>query len=363
MTLITRAKDMYKTLITVVVPIRNRSRLLSSVLSNLQNTQLKERLRINMLFITNACTDYGRSEKVILDFFNTVGKVCPGKTKDLSTHFTDQGLSTSYKSVTSKISPITYYYLDTKTAGKSNVLNIANTFARTHRNRFAICIDSDSFPQKDAISKLVARAYSLSNSGKKVGAISGRYIKVYKKKGEILHNFSPNELLPSSINNIVSRVKGALMLWDTKWLAQKGGFPATIREDAAIEVMALYDRRDVVSVRGAVTWIHDVESINERKEQLIRQRVGGLQIMKEFPHLTKYLRKISFYMRPWPEVKIELYKWVRKHGLTKEYESILDLWRDIFRKSNSIFARTPEKNNWYTRDSIYDVPVVADFTN
>lgn len=249
---------------TVIVPIHNEEHALPGFLTTLRLSDVPNIVKMQVVFVTNACTD--NSSLIIQSFLKAMDE-----SKDSAR--------------------IEYVHLDIPTPGKANALTIGNKMAVEEGNKVAICVDSDVLLEPDAIRNLYARA---SQSIDK------------EPDGTVLVNGVPKHVArPSKIRSFWRKIRppveeefyglgpaqGMCMAWSTQWITELGGIPPVANEDYAMSVVARLQGYKIGYALDAHVWQYTASTPRDILETTARMTRCVMQIRSLYPGAEAVLRQ------------------------------------------------------------------------
>ncbi len=332
---------------SIIIPIRNEAEFLSSTLGSILMSDIPRKSRVTISLVTNNCTDNDKTKNEINKFMSRISDESIEQYQ-LKGDFQDPHIKRNAAKTTLPSSNISFHHIDTDTPGKANALTIGNTIARDIEDRVVICLDANTFPDIETIPQLYKTAKKNivdgKSSHKKPAIISGNFTDVYH--GQRMNGLSPRELLPSyfpQTKPIV--VTGAAMAWDSEFIHSIGGIPATKMEDFSIGVITEYMGGEVVKL-DAKTWRISPTTLKDRIDQLIRYRIGALQLITLFPDVKNLVESKMFFMKDWNEMEIILEEHIMNNSLEAYRSIITRAWKEIITESNKEFAQNPTDHHW-----------------
>lgn len=345
--------------ITIVVPIRNGGKYFAPMLHTLVLADIPRSTHTTFLFITNDCTDKGKSKRVVMSLLQTIGLVEKGLVKKVFPMLDDPGIDNTYHRV--KIDNTNFIHIDTSTPGKANALNQGNAIANV-RNAVAICADANTFVEPDAIARIYkkARIEFYNSPQSKTQLIMGEQKydplpkpHLPKKLQNIpsLSHLSLKELLPVLANksNTIP-LNGSFMAWNPSYIKKIGGFPNVANEDGALVFNLRENNKKSIIAKGAVSWEIRPQTLKDRERTLSRLVRGWLQTIKAYPEYEKDIRKLIPNMKD-PETGItykDLIKWQKdRPNVPKEaLPYIFELSKRSYQKGKKEYEAKPKVISW-----------------
>jgi len=310
---------------TLMVPIHNERVTLSSMLAALDNSLLPRDLNLKVVFVTNGCTDDGRSTQIVSDYMRLQnGATITGNQNDgyqleggeldyleidTSAHKYDPNLSHSVKHA--KKGSIHYFHFDTATAGKANAQNVVNKWCLDNGQgeELLMSMDANNYPEPEAIARLFKETTDLVRNDPKFGIISATACEDIQKKSK-LFKFAKSKVAGVGNKTEVS-VNGWLHAWIPKQIEEVGGVPRIAGVDYAIGALLRLAGRSIY--RSSEVRIHGFEPSDwkYRVEQYRRAARARRQLIDYEPQLATMVKEDNHYMRPFPQRLIELKEWIK----------------------------------------------------
>lgn len=343
---------------TIIVPIRNEGILLQSMLGTLALSDIPTRAEVTYIFVTNNCTDSGESDRIVGNFMQKLGTVSIKNVGDILSEdgYSDPKLNPEYRRV--KVDNTEYIHLNTETAGKANVLNLANAIAQI-RGPIAMCIDADTFVEPDAIPRLYKHAYDafVMSPESQTAIVHGKYRSENIKEGDWpdkLRSYydsglTPKDLLPI-IRNKPFPVRGAFWAWNPKTMLELGGIPNVAVEDGAFWMIAKNRGKRIKEVEDANLWGFLDCSFEARRRMLIRFVRGWLQTIQLHPGMERDIRELYLNLKN-PNTGLEwddLVKWQESNPkvLNKTLPIIFGLWKEVYLAGLEDFRNLQGDSSW-----------------
>lgn len=333
---------------TIIIPIHDEAKFLPSVLSSFKGLLLPSGGNINVVFVTNNCSD--NSQFIVEDFLRNISSAEHREIETTSLNPSVREIdrnATTVESITDNRG-IKFSYINTSTPGKANALNIGNKIALDSRHKIGICLDANTFPESTAIARLYGETYSGTIKHPDGTAIvSGKYLDHESGEEENYYGMSPRHLLPSYISAFDCVVIGALSAWDTNFLASMGGVPSVKSDDFVMGIMALAEGRYVRNVSTAGTWRYISPTLEGRIKMLTRYVTGALQIAALNPKYRQIVNKGMFFMGGETQLVRELTRWA--DGDTQRLQAlpmIIRLWKKIIKQGKLDFNQNPSDPTW-----------------
>lgn len=250
---------------SIIVPIHNEERSLPSFLGSLMLADIPFSCPVNIIFITNGCTD---GSSLIIDHFIEEFK----DTKNLSLE-----------------------HVDTEVLGKANALRIGNDLAVGAGYKIAISIDANNFMEPNCLALLYGAAYQEICSKEGPVVLLSPAAKGVRRpsKQNFLFNLgrNPNQDIGGFY------VNGWMMAWNTSWLESIGGPPPVAIEDYAMGVMARYGNFETRRVTEAAIWGYIPNNLGDILKGRFRYVRGMKALMDLFPEIISIVRGDYFFMR------------------------------------------------------------------
>lgn len=328
---------------TIIVPIHDEEKFLSSFLSSLMIADFPHTAPMNIVFITNDCSD--QSSQIVANFM----KKMSGGLEDQQIAIDDTGLRQPMK--VARMQNITLMHLDTATRGKANALRIGNNLAASQEHAIAMSIDANNFVEPNAIAQLFKSANEFFEVKKeKTVLISGlpRGVRLGLGRNPLL---DVGREINKDISAGSSSVNGWLMAWSTDWLKNIDGPPQVAIEDYALGVMARIDGFNFQKIPEAVIWGYIPNNVADTLSSRIRYIRGRHQLMKQVPASEEIVRADHYFMRKTlmertkvflselKEIKDTPFSLLRKVGN-------FFIWEYVLRKGFKQYLSNPESQSW-----------------
>lgn len=325
---------------TIIVPIHDEEKFLPSFLGSLMLTDFPYSAKINILLITNACTD--QSWQITDSFLDRLG----GKADSQQLSLDDPLLRQSAKVV--YINNLSLFHLDTATRGKANALRIGNRMALNAGHQVAISVDANNFMEPNALANL----YSCAN----------RCFQSEEEKVVLLSSYARGERRPAKLNRLLDlgldlkqnlsrqsvSVNGWMMAWRTSWLESIGGPPPVAIEDYALGVMARKGNFEIGKVEQAVVWGFMPNNFKDLLSSRVRYIRGRLQLIDYDPSVENLIREDYYFMRS--TLVERLVKFLQEVDLTKirglrQLVGFL-IWEYALGKAKKEYCLDPHNQSW-----------------
>lgn len=286
---------------SLIIPIHNEARFLPSVLGTLMMSSLPSGANINVIMVTNGCTDEGKSEGIVDNFMGEIGRVENQEfPEELLSQFPDPKVSRIFSFV--RRDGIKFMHIDTPTPSKANALNIANTIAGEH-GPLAICLDANNFIEPDAMVNMYESAHREIEESDSKTAFIITMPSVEFQKGKLREGKFPDRMIsiaPPLIDLIQEDeafMLGQFMAWNTNWVASVGGFPKVVMEDYAMGLEAR-TREEKVKIADEVNqWCYLPNTPADTIQGLSRIVVGVSQIRDLHPDRIAQIEKDYYFFK------------------------------------------------------------------
>ena len=280
---------------TIVIPVHEEVRLLSSFLGAFLVSELPWMADIQIIFIVNASGD--QSATLIKDRLAFIH--APTETILPPSDFDQKRSDIAYQVSQDKIR---FLVVETLTAGKANALNIGNELARWQDHAIAINIDANNWVEPDSVALLYGRAK--------------RAIQGTRESNVVLVNTQEYCLKRHTQIDVSVKVKtqkaevtGCLFAWSTHWIRDNGGFPQKAIEDYGTGLLALSQKKRIVESEAKI-WGYCVSNFLDENKELIRFIYGAMQLsqrfendslateilLEDFPHLRPVGKRLEYYL-------------------------------------------------------------------
>lgn len=331
---------------TLVVPIYNEEKSLPSFLSTLMLTDLPASLDVNIVFITNACTD--ASAAIIRAFLSRVGDV-----EDCSLPDSCKDKNPGVACVCARRGSVTFMHVDTPTPGKANVLRMGNAIARASGHTIAMSMDANNYVEPDALRALFARAHIafraipqpqdtvlLSGVGQTVMKDSRLKGLLDKGNNMHLHMVEAGEGV----------VNGWVMAWNTAWMDSIGGPPEVALEDYAMGVLARARQFKIAQVDEAIVWgygVNDLKGLMTTRARYVRGKLQLLELVDYAPSVYEIVVQEAYYMQNFTgRLHYLLYRSGKSPFNFPKYVAAFLLWEYAVRKGKRDYKRNPTNQSW-----------------
>jgi hypothetical protein len=338
---------------TLIVPIHNEEQSLPSFLSTLLLSDLPASVNMNIILITNACSD--SSSMLIDEFLARLGTV---EEKELHGHFKDQRLNVTYKAV--KRGSISFMHLETETRGKANALHLGNSIAYESGHLIAMSVDANNYVEPDAIRVMFTHAHTCLHpilkandtvllSGMGLGARKTSNINYLLNKLDIMEQ---QRLVESE-----SSVTGAFMAWNTTWMHTIDGPPPVALEDYGMAILARVNNYKVEHVGGANIWVYNINNLKgllQTRARYVRGRLQILDVLHQDPAIVKIIEREAYYMKKLPSrLQYLIEKSKKNPWYLPRYIGTFLLWEYALRKAKRDYKRNPTNQSWEKVDFTY----------
>lgn len=336
---------------TVVIPVYNEENSLPSFLSTLMFWDIPSSVDMQVIFVTNACSD--ASNRIIDAFLSDRGKL---EVKKINYVFKDKYVEENYKIVQQDSKR--FIHVNTPTSGKANALGIGNVIACQSKHGLAICVDANSFLEPDAIRILFAHAYRAFQRELNVSdtvLISGKG-QIARKASRFKELIDRTEAVKQHLIEDSGVVLGCLMAWNTLWMESIGGPPEVALEDYAMGVMARVKNYKIEQVNARV-WNYRVTNLKGFLGTRARYTRGMLQIL-DFTHydpdVVKVIEKKAYFIKNFPgRLRYLLYKSKQHPRNFPRYMMTFLLWEYALQKGKKDYAQNPTNQSWEKIDATY----------
>ncbi len=278
---------------TVMMPIHNEEKSLSSSVGALLLSVLPSEAEINTSFILNGCDD--RSREILLGLFAVIGKPDVGEMGDEEFNvYGDSNLSKTYFEV--KRGKNTFRIYETKTKGKANALKLGSNMACLRSHRILISVDANNYVEQDTVALMFKEAHrhmvDLADGTTVLSAIPK---KVHRRSLGLLEK----ELREHGIFDDAKYVPvyGWCMALDAKWAS--GNIQPVAVEDYALGLIARSQGKGVALVTNAAVWGYRTD-LKDSIRQFRRSVRGRLQLADLHPELKQLMESDNYFMLPFP---------------------------------------------------------------
>ncbi len=269
---------------SLMLPIHNEAISMPGVLRGLAENRLPQQADIQIIFVTNNCTD--ASAPIVDKFLSDNGPV--EDVKDESLLAIDPKVQT-VKRV--QAGGMQLWHIDTTMQSKANALNLGIDVAIKAGHQIGIIMDADVHPDSDAIALLFGQAYE-----------------------HLVRNPDDTALLNTTLKNLSdhSHLKlpndrfagGRFLAFDTNWMSETGGVPLVVNEDIAVSRLAIHAGKKITPVPEAAVSGYLPQTIRDIFGQKKRTIISHMQIASLYsetmPDIREYVLQPR-YMRPFPQ--------------------------------------------------------------
>ncbi len=342
-----------KSFFTLVVPIHNEENSLPSFLGTLMLSNVPSTVHMQVVFVTNACTD--RSADILREFLVGLGllRFCESYRE-----WQDAGIDAQFATV--EVNHVTYMHLNTSTAGKANALRLGNNLARRQSHIIAMSIDANNFAEPDAIRKMFAHAHrafqgapgqhdtvlfsGVARECAKPSKLDGLLAKVNVVKGHL-------------VDVGTGVVNGWMMTWNAEWMSSFDGPPEVALEDYALGVLARVNQFKIEQAVGVNVWGYVVNGFGGLLNTRARYIRGKRQIydyVHHDPSAVSIIEDEAFYMKKFPlRLRYLLERVQRKPLHSARYCATFLLWEYSIWKGLREYRRNPRNQSWEKIHSTY----------
>jgi cellulose synthase/poly-beta-1,6-N-acetylglucosamine synthase-like glycosyltransferase len=338
---------------TLMVPIYNEEPSLPSFLATLMLVDLPASAHVNILLITNACTD--ASVALIQEFFSRLG---PVQERQLSGVYHDQRLQKTCQMV--RQGHLNFIHVHTETPGKANALAVGNQIAREDGHTIAISIDANNYVEPDAVRILFAHARQLFSDHLKTGdtvLISGDS-KIERRASPLARFFRRTDNIKEHFLDMSDEngVTGCLMAWNTVWMERIGGPPRVALEDYAMGILARGHHYAIKCVKEASIWIYETNTIQGMLETKARYFRGMLQLLAlaDDPAMKTLIQKDAYFTRDFSARWQYLLRRIQSRPWhLPRYVAAFLVWECALRKGKREYRKDPANYSWKKISSTY----------
>jgi cellulose synthase/poly-beta-1,6-N-acetylglucosamine synthase-like glycosyltransferase len=337
---------------TLIVPIYNEEDSLPSFLGTLMLADIPSSLDMNIVFVTNACSD--ASCTLIREFLSLLGEV---ESRPLPDAYRDKNLHATCTVV--RQGGLSFIHVDTQTVGKANALHIGNCIARQCGHVIAMSLDANNYLEPDALRVLFACAHASFRSKLQIHdtvLLSGIYKNVMKtsKLKSLLDRVSGMRLHLIEVGSVVT---GCVMAWNTVWMESIGGPPEVALEDYAMGVLARAHDYKIAQASGAIVWgynANDLKGLLDTRARYVRGILQLLKLADRDPSILSIVEQEAFYMKEFPGRLKYLLQRSKESPLNfPKYVATFCLWECALYRGKRAYKRNPTNPSWKKIASTY----------
>ncbi|MBI3619861.1 glycosyltransferase family 2 protein [Candidatus Roizmanbacteria bacterium] len=280
--------------VTVVMPIHDEAKCLSSALGTLAMSDLPDSANVRFLFFLNGCRDQGKSRLIVEDFLRDIG---PVEEYSLGEFSGDPKIAKTGK--IARRNNVEFLLVESGTASKTNALNTANVLAHERGDKVTVNVDANNWLEPDALRYLIASAYRAISSNEAL-VLGGKSMISYKQAS--LANFF--ERAQKSAGRIGQETNNALhgwlIAWDTSWLQKIGGIPKVACDDYTLSLESRKAGKKVLFVNEAAVWGYHPNNIADKMRayaRIVRDKIQIKHAYEDQPDVIAILEQDEPYMR------------------------------------------------------------------
>lgn len=294
---------------TLIVPIHNEEKFLPSMLACLALADIPPAVPMQVLLITNGCTD--RTSAKIAEFLDSQQEIQVDTLKD---NVLDPDVEVDIPTVHS--GAITYRHIDTPTRGKANALALGNQIALNRGDTIAMSLDANNFVEPDGIPQLFGQAHQAFEEDPDTVIVSGN-IQSEKKSSFWTHIQKKGLKIGDLASSDATQVCGQFFSWRTSWMKEIDGPPRVATEDYALKVVAQLEGKKIEHDANSVVWGYSANNLYDRVSSLARYYRGKQQLLHLYPQAREMMEEEIVYIRPFSERVKALGKRIQKNRLWK----------------------------------------------
>jgi cellulose synthase/poly-beta-1,6-N-acetylglucosamine synthase-like glycosyltransferase len=338
---------------TLIVPIHNEENSLPSFLSTLMLSNIPATAHIQMIFVTNACSD--RSVEILKTFFSMLGEV---ELQDVAASLHDQQMD-QYCSVVQRDHQ-RYVHINTARAGKAHALGLGNQLARQRDHLIAMSIDANNFIEPDALCTLFSHAYRAFRATPEIQdtvLFSGVGREAQKRSRHESVFGKTDDSQPHLVQVGTGVVNGWMMAWNTIWMESIGGPPEVALEDYALGVIARASGFKIEQATSVKVWgyvINDFKGLIDTRARYVRGKRQIFEYVKHDPAILSIIENEAFYMKKF----ILRFKYVLSKALvdprrSAKYAATFVLWEYAIWKGMRAYKQNPTNQSWEKIEATY----------
>lgn len=338
---------------TLIVPIYNEENSLPSFLHTLLLADLPAQVPVQVIFVTNACTD--RSAELVESFMAHLGHV---EQQEMLDNFGDQNMDPCYTSV--RAGEHMYLHINTSTPGKAHVLDMGNRLALQQGHLIAMSVDANNFMEPDALRQMFTHAHQAFRERPEVGdtvlfsAVGKENLKDAPLK-KLLRKISGARHHLVEVGEGV--VNGWMLAWNTQWMSNIGGPPAVALEDYALGVLARVSGFKIAQAPEVNVWGYvnnDLQGLLMTRARYVRGKLQILDYVQYEPAILALIESEAFYMKK-RRFRVQH---VCSHSLANplragRYLVTFLLWECAIWRGTRDYKRNPTNQSWEKIASTY----------
>jgi cellulose synthase/poly-beta-1,6-N-acetylglucosamine synthase-like glycosyltransferase len=332
--------------LTLIVPIHNEERNLPSLLGTLMLSNVPAAVNMQVIFVTNACTD--ASVAMLRTFLSGLGEIAVRET--IGRH-SDQGME--HRCAVVEKDHVIYIHVNTLTAGKANALGIGNIIARQSGHIIAMSVDANNFIEPDAIRVMFShasrhfRAVPRSNDTVLLSGVGKESVKASRLEGSLTRISFVRRHLVEVGGGVVN---GWMMAWNTAWMNDLGGPPAVALEDYALGVLARSQGFKIEQAVGVNVWgyvVNDFKGLLDTRARYVRGKRQIYDYVNGDPAVVALIENEAFYMKKFrSRIGYVIRRTVHDPLHTARYIATFLLWEYAIWKGMREYRRNPKNQSW-----------------
>ncbi len=338
---------------TLVVPIHNEENSLPSFLGTLMLSNVPSTVHMQVVFVTNACTD--RSVAILREFLAGLGQLhfcesCQG--------WQDAGINAQFARV--EVGHVTYLHLQTSTAGKANALRLGNDLAMRQGHIIAMSIDANNFVEPDAIRKMFAHAHRAFQEvpGEYDTVLFSGVARECAKPSKLDGLLAKSNVVKGHLVDVGSGVvNGWMMTWNAKWMSSFDGPPEVALEDYALGVLARVNHFKIEQATGANVWgyvVNDFGGLLNTRARYIRGKRQIYDYVHHDPQAVSIIEDEAFYMKKFSlRLRYLLQRVAHRPLHGTRYLATCLLWECASWRGLREYRRNPRNQSWEKVHSTY----------
>ena len=252
---------------SIIIPIHNERRSLSSFLGALLASELPSSADIQIVFVVNASSD--QSAELIM---NRLACIHPPAEMTLPQSVFDKNCERAAFEVCH--ANIRFLVVETPTAGKANALNLGNEIARQRFHAIAINIDANNWVEPDSIALMFRKA-------KQSFVDSADSTAVIINASEYCQPRNTQMQVSVKIKTQKAEVSGCMFAWSTQSIHENNGFIQQAIEDYGMGLLALSQRKQILESEASI-WVYTAGTPSDENRELVRFLYGAMQLTRRF---------------------------------------------------------------------------------
>jgi GT2 family glycosyltransferase len=260
---------------TVIFPVYNEEKEIRSSFASVMFSDIPASVDAQFIWVVNNSHD--RSHQFLTNEFKRLGNIDLVRVRSgVDGHMGTVALR-------ARKGNATFLLLRTPTLGKANAINVGNEFALKAGHPIAINMDSECYPEPDALPIMFGEANNAFSGNDSVTLIDGHsllernYGPRNRKKVEDAHG--------SRYPDKFATVTGAMFAWNPSWLRSVGGIKESLFEDYGLGLDAYMHGTKIHHGQARIWANYPSRPIDEYRRHI--RYVTGLLQLKSHWHNAK----------------------------------------------------------------------------